>query len=171
MAVPSGAYSDTVDLLHGDIPLPQRHGDGAGMVTAAAEDIDSQIGHIYVTPIQVNPDPKNRPTRLLLKKINNYIASGRLLLDMAAAGEDNDLHAYGRSLLTQGLELLAKIAEQEITLTGCETIAGDVQQKPPSKLFIINQDPESLVEGFYRRTNGRGETFKQGVLPYGEASA
>lgn len=153
MPQPPDAYSATEDLLIGDIPLPMRHGDGSAAVTSAAEDIDSQLGHLYSTPIQVENDPVHRPTVLFLKKVNNLIASGRLILDMAAGGEDVELHQYGKSLLEEGLALLARLVSREIVLTGVAA-AEDNGTKPFTKAAIFNEDEESLVEGFYRNAGG-----------------
>lgn len=167
MTIPTGAYSDTDDLLHGDIRLPDRHGDGTGIVKSAAEDIDIQIGHIYVTPVTVNSDVKYNRTRVLLKKMNNYIASGRLILDMAAPAEDDQLHAYGLSLLREGQELLRQVRDGAIPLEGATVIDGD-DSAAPVRAIILNEDPSSLVESFYRRTNGQVGIFEQPALPYGE---
>lgn len=143
------AYSEVGDLLIGDIPLPARIGDGSKFVDMAADEIDSQVGHIYTTPIVIPDEPQYRPARLLLKKINNLIASGRIILDMAAGGEDNDLHAYGRSMLNEGLSLLASIVTGRIVLIGAPLLPGteDVDTGP----LIVNEDPESLVEAFYQQ--------------------
>lgn len=139
-------YSSKDDLLLGDIPLPPRFGDGTKFVQMATDEIDSQIGHIYVTPIDLEDLPVNRPARLLLKKINNFIASGRMILDMSLAGEDSELQAYGRSLLREGLDLLNKISTGKIELPAIKIEGGTVNDGP----MIFNEDPESLVEGFYQ---------------------
>lgn len=143
------AYSEPADLLKGDIPLPARYGDGTGFINIAADEIDAQLGHLYVTPIVILDTPENRPARLLLKKINNFLASGRLITDMAAAGEDRDLHAYGASLIREALKLLEQICDGKIQLTGAERIeTSATEYSGPS---VYNEDPESLVEGYYQR--------------------
>lgn len=147
MANVEGAYSAVEDLLIGDIPLAARHGNGSGMIKRAAGEIEGQIGHIYETPIVVDPLPKNRPTVLLLSKINNLIASGRLLMDQAAAEEDDANHAYGASLLREGVNLLNAISSGKIELVGADRLDGPDEKSGPS---IHNEDPESLVESFYR---------------------
>jgi hypothetical protein len=141
------AYSAVGDLLIGDIPLPPRFGDGTKFIDMATDEIDSQIGHIYVTPIELEDIPANRPARLLLKKINNFIASGRMILDMAMAGEDRELQAYGKSLLREGLDLLGKISSGKIELPAVLINPTPASDSGP---VVLNEDPESLVEGFYQ---------------------
>lgn len=144
------AYSTKEDLRIGDIRLPVRLGDGSSFVEDAADEIDAQIGHIYVTPITLPDIPANRPAILLLKKINNLIASGRLILDMAASAEDRTLHAYGYNMLKEGLSLLTMIQNRDIVLTAADQIDTDGDgEKSPTGPMIFNEDPESLVKGYY----------------------
>lgn len=148
------AYSAPSDLLVGDIPLPARHGNGTAMIAATADEMDSQFGHIYVTPVAIPDTPANRPARLLLKRINNLLASGRLVLDMAAGGEDRELHAYGASMVMEALGLLNKISSGEMALTGADRLEqtdGDSHWTGPT---IANEDPVSLVETFYESHQG-----------------
>jgi hypothetical protein len=143
-------YSTKADLRIGDLRLPTRMGDGTGFVEAAAEEIDAQLGHIYKTPLEIDPNvPSNRPAILLLKNMNNLIASGRLVLDLAASSEDDSLHAYGRSMLQEGLTLLRMIQQRDILLTGAEQIVSSEGDKNLTGPMILNEDPVSLVEGFY----------------------
>ena len=146
MANVVGAYSAVADLYKGDIPLQAQHGDGTQAIKAAADDIDAQIGHIYVTPIVLPEDAQYRPTRLLLKKINNLLASGRLMLDMTAAGEDDNLNAYGLSMLREGLKLLGQVQSGSIVLAGAPRL--DEGIGAPG-ILIHNEDAVSLVEQFY----------------------
>lgn len=145
------AYSTKDDLRIGDIRLPVRYGDGSSFVVSAAEEIDAQLGHIYVTPFVIDAQvAQNRPAILILKKINNLIASGRLIMDMAASQEDTTLHAYGWAMLKEGLELLKALQSRSILLTGSTLIDYDGDgQKTPTGPLIHNVDTESRVEGFY----------------------
>lgn len=159
------AYSTKEDLLIGDVPLAPRYGDGSKFVDLAADEIDAEIGHIYVTPVDLADTPGNRPARLLLKKINNFIASGRIVLDMSLAGEDTQLQSYGRSLLSEGVSLLQQISNGGIVLTGAELLPGtDDNPKGPS---VSNEDPASLVESFYDRTSGVHIFPPAPAAPYG----
>lgn len=166
MPVVSGAYSGVEDLLIGDIPLSARHGDGSQFIKNAAEEMDAQLGHIYVTPIVLPLDPKYRPTVLILKKINNFLASGRLLMDMAAAGEDYQTQAYARYLMKEATILLAAICDGKMVLNGIQLI--DNQEVRSDMASITNEDQFSLVEGFYRRF-ARGENITD-LAPYSETS-
>jgi hypothetical protein len=131
-------------------------GDGAKYVDGAAEEIDAALGGIYVTPISIDieANPEQRPAFLLLKKINWLLASGRLVLDLAAPGENADLHAYGRRMLDEGLALLGQVAAREIVLTGAELIPPPPgEEDSPTGPTIHNEDDVSLVESFYTRHN------------------
>lgn len=153
MAIVEGAYCGVEDLRHGDIAYPAYLGTKEARVKAAAEEIDIAIGHIYKTPIEI-PDtiePEHRPSFLTLKKINWLIASGRIVLDMAAAGERDNLHAYGHSMLKEGLGMLAALAGGEVKLPGVEVIdQPEGSADDFSGPHIYNEDPESLVESFYK---------------------
>ena len=150
-------YCTTTDLLKGDIPYPSRYGNGQAMVDLAAEQIDSMIGHIYVTPVSITvPPAENNPSKLLLKHINLLLASGRIITDMAAGGEDTDLHAYGERLLTEALNMIRKIQDGEIALTGATRIPSAQAASGPT---ISNEDAVSLVEDFY--TQFRPSTWRE----------
>lgn len=145
-------YCSPEDLLTGDVPLAGKYGNGTSFCHFAADEIDAQIGHIYETPIQLDDTPANRPARLLLKKINILLASGRIILDMAAGGEDDSLHSYGRSMVREGLDLLRLLSTEKIEIPGAVRIeTGEVPDGAPR---LVNDDPYSLVEGFYSRFGG-----------------
>lgn len=144
------AYCTKADLLTGDIPLAGKYGDGSSFVNFAADEIDGQIGHLYVTPVTYdNPsDPKAKPAQLLLKKINILLASGRIILDMAAGTEDNSLHAYGNSMLLEGINLLNMISSGKIRLATAVEIT-DTADDENTAISVTQDDPYSLVESFY----------------------
>jgi hypothetical protein len=162
-------YSETDDLLLGDIIL------GAGLdpqkfVDQAAEDIDAKLGWVYELPLKVLvPEGAPRPAdpddytklplheQLLLKGINNKLASGRLILAEAVAGEDNSLNAYGYFLVKEATDELTYLANGEVPLSAVRyvTVEGDVVDKVPT---IKNQDEESLLLGF-ENTVMRGEPW------------
>jgi len=149
------AYCAPADLLIGDIPLAGKYGNGTAFVQLAADEIDSQIGHIYITPIVFNESTpllvaKVRPAKLLLKKINTLLASGRILLDMAAGGEDDNLHAYGQSLVAEALVLLTKLMHRDIILTDAPLLP-DEELRENTAATIIQEDDYSLVGAFYDR--------------------
>ncbi len=157
------AYCAKTDLLTGDIPLAGKYGDGTAFVNLAADEIDGQIGHIYRTPVVFDESTQEkidrvRPAKLLLKKINTLLASGRIILDMAAGGEDRQLHAYGKSMLDEALMLLNMITSGKIQLTDAPVLTEDASN-PNTSVSIVQEDPYSLVESFY--------TSRQGISPIG----
>ena len=151
------AYSVVADLLTGDVPTPgylspQKY------IDDAADEIDSKIGFIYKTPVIITeenpvgtPNPVVRPVRLLLKRLNNFLASGRLIMAVSAAGEDDRLHAYGYSLVQDATLALMQISEGKLPLDGVERLDetdGEVSVTAP---LFYNEDLESNVSAFYDR--------------------
>jgi hypothetical protein len=166
------AYCAKEDLLTGDIPLAGKYGDGTSFVNFAADEIDAQIGHVYVTPIvYANPlDPKSKPAQLLLKKINILLASGRIILDMAAGSEDNNLHAYGNSMLREGINLLKMISSGQIDLYGATRVNAPDVVPDNTAVSVIQDDPYSLVESFYSSYSRPAWSFPPPapIEPYGD---
>jgi len=117
------------------------------MINYSADQIDGYIGHLYETPVVVPvPPAENRPAQLCLKTINICLASGQIILDMAAGGEDSELQAYGKSLVDRGWHMLEEIASGNIVLKGATKVAG-ITTGP----ILNNEDQESLVEAFYQQ--------------------
>lgn len=144
------AYSEVTDLLTGNIPTPgyltpQKY------VDDAADEIDSKIGFVYETPINVADDPDNpvvRPVRLLLKRINNFLASGRLLLAVTASDEDTSLHAYAKSLVDNAELALEAIFDGTILLEGATELNPQTEDSHRGPM-IANKDEFSAVDDFY----------------------
>ena len=154
------AYCTKDDLLTGDIPLAGKYGDGSAFVQLAADEIDATIGHIYVTPLMFDTTahPEQRPSQLMMKKINTLLASGRIVMDMAAGGEDDNLHAYGYSMWKEAWQLLQDIVTGKYQL---ETETGKIPSDTSNAntaVSIANEDGYSLVEAFY--------SARPGILPY-----
>lgn len=145
------AYSETTDLLTGNVPTPA-YLSPQKYVDDAADEIDSKIGFTYETPIDVtdsSSNPVSRPVRLLLKRINNFLASGRLLLAVDAGAETDRVHAYGLYLVKEAEESLYAICEGKVNLEGAELLPTD--QARVTAPLIKNVDEESNVESFYDR--------------------
>jgi len=144
------AYSAVSDLLTGNIPVsgpvdPDKY------VSDAADEIDSKIGHIYETPIDVTEGgPLSRPARLLLKRISNWLASGRLLMAAAAGSQKMELNAYANKLVSDATFALDQIASGDIILEGAPRRDGS-EEPSSTGPQIHNLDPESNVEAFYNR--------------------
>ncbi len=143
-------YSAVTDLLTGNIPTPQ-YLDPQKFVDDAADEIDSKIGFLYVTPIDVGSGTDvPRPAVLLLKRINNFLASGRLILAAAAGQEDSQLHAYGWSLIQEATAAVNQIASGDLPIDGAVKLdTGDAAAV--TAIIINNLDEESHVEAFYDR--------------------
>lgn len=157
-------YSATTDLLTGNIPVSGPV-DPAKFVADAADEIDSKIGHIYQTPIDVtDTSPVSRPARLLLKRISNFLASGRLIMAAAAASQKLEVNAYAERLVREATVALDQIASGDVPLIGATRAtdsSGDVSTTGPQ---ISNLDPESNVEAFYNRVaNPRYSYFTLGL--------
>lgn len=140
-------YSSKEDLLTGNIPLPG-YISADKFVQDASDEIDSQIGFRYETPLDVSDQsPLDRPARLLLKRINNFLASGRLLMTVTSAQEDKTLHAYALNLVKEAQAALAYIADGTIPLANAP-----VNPNAPAAentVGISNVDADSAVEAFY----------------------
>lgn len=145
------AYSTTNDLLTGEVPLPA-YLDPQKFVDDAADEIDSMIGFVYETPVDITEDPGNpvaRPVRLLLKRISNFLASGRLLMAVETGSEVERIHQYGLYLVTQATAALVEIKEGKVVLEGvpADTDESDAITAP----LQYNKDTESNVDAFYDR--------------------
>jgi hypothetical protein len=155
------AYSATTDLLNGNIPLPS-YVNTQKYVDDAADEIDSKIGFIYQTPIDVTTNSLvPRPARLLLKRINNFLATGRILMAVDAGGEEVQVHAYAASLIRDANAALDMIVSGDVIIEGAVRLdTGDAAQV--TAIIVNNLDPESNVEAFYDRIANPSY-----VYPYG----
>lgn len=141
------AYSVLGDLLTGNIPLALSV-DAQRYIDDASDEVDSIIGFRYNTPVDIiDPTPVARPACLLLKRIANFLASGRLIMAIAASSEDTSLNAYGKSLVDQALYCLKEIAEGEIVLPGA--IPSPDNTPMQSGPLHYNKDVSSNVDDFY----------------------
>ncbi|MFD5451674.1 hypothetical protein [Streptomyces sp. NPDC127100] len=143
------AYSTKDDLLLGQIPLPS-YLDPDTYISNAAEEIDAIIGMTYVTPVSIQETPQTRPTKLILKKVNNFLASGRIIMALDSGGEDTQLHSYGRYLVTQAEAIIKQIASGDVTLVGAQPINSGGNGNAP---VIVNGDAASIVDTFYDNFN------------------
>ena len=146
---PGSGYSAEGDLLLGNIPLPA-YASAEKYITDAQNEIDSVVGFIYETPLDVSESSAMvKPARLLIKRISNWLATGRIVLAIAAASERQELNAYGANLVKQAETLLQQIGNGEVVLEGAVTV--ESKAAPFAGPQIYNKDPESNVEAFYDR--------------------
>lgn len=138
-------YSEVGDLLLGDIPTPR---DSEKFVQDATDEINSKLGLRYVVPIVVDQTVSaNLVTVLLLKRINNHLASGRLVCAKAASGSQQEVHQYGMSLIREAEAALSQLMSGDMTLPGASfQSTDDVGQSGP---IVSNLDKQSNVESFY----------------------
>jgi hypothetical protein len=144
---PKEPYCEPTDLKLGQIPLPP-YMSAEAEIQDAADEIDSKIGYLYKTPIYL--PALGRPALLLLKRINSALASGRILLQVAAPEENSSVHSYGASLIREANAAIAAIASGDIVLDGADKLE-QAPPEPASVPIISNLDSESNVEAFYNR--------------------
>lgn len=137
------AYCTEDDLVIGDAVVPTGL-TKAKFIQDAADEIDSKIGYRYDTPV-AGTSP--RPVLLLLKRINAFLASGRLIMAADVAGQRSELHAYGASLVKEATDSLAAIAAGTVDLP--IAVNPDNQTSGQNMPLIANVDAVSQVESFY----------------------
>lgn len=152
------AYSEVSDLLLEDIELglavnTQR------FVDLAFEEIDSKIGWRYKLPLEATDgggdwETLPRHQMLLLKGINNKLASGELILSLDIAEEKPSLHAYGLYLVQQARAELMLLANGDVVLDAVPYAPAteDIPDRTPG---ITNEDSESLTLAFEHSVMGR----------------
>lgn len=136
-------YCTVNDLILGNIPIPA---DAQRYVDQAAEEIDSVIGFKYETPVVVENSAEGRPVTLLLKRLNFSLASGRLILALAAPGEDDQIQQYGKYLVDQVHATLKMIVSGEILLPGAPEVGGGSAKSTGPVAYF--EDDVSPVEQF-----------------------
>lgn len=145
----ASTYSTVSDLLKGDLPSPAYVSEQK-YVDDAANEIDSYVGYVYATPLDVTDSSTMlRPARLMIKRIASHLSTGRLILAIAVASEDDRLHAYGQKLVDESIEALKMIRDGELQLEGAETVGGVDVPVPATGPMIANLDQWSPVEAFY----------------------
>lgn len=139
------AYCETADLLLGNVV--SKPADQDRFVNDAADEIDSRIGFMYATPIVVGESAEQRPVKMLLKKINSWLASGRLIMALDAGGEDDQIHQYGLYLVSEAQKVLESITSGEIVLPGVDPASPDSTGIVTGPQYTTGDDA-SLVESF-----------------------
>jgi phage gp36-like protein len=144
----SSRYAEVDDLLVGDIIIQSQ--DAERFLQIAADEMDSVLGAIYELPL--NPEPLPGHIALRLKRCNAVLASGRLILAQAAASEDGSLHAYGRSLVREGVEMLESIRTGSMQLIGLTKVAPHGGEDGGNAPVVVVGDATSGVDAFYDAT-------------------
>lgn len=147
-------YCQTTDLLiASNFPMPvgfslQKY------VNDAADEIDIAIGRLYKTPVLLQGAEameKYATTLTFLQRLNAHLATGRIIMSIAAPGEDGQLNAYGWSLVQNAQQLLLEIKDGEIVLEGAPSNSNTTDDETVStpRMVVANLDSESGVEHFY----------------------
>jgi hypothetical protein len=136
-------YCELVDLDWGNIPAPPN---AEFWLLKGAEEIDGKIGFLYATPVILGLSTEQRPAKLLLKRINSWLAMGRAILSIAAGTEDDQLHQLGKYYVDEAGKALDAIVDGSVILPGVDpaTPSSDQQTGP----MITNVDAASAVEAF-----------------------
>lgn len=157
------AYSEEGDLLIGQIPLPA-YVIAQTYISNAAEEIDAIIGMTYVTPVSLQDAPESRASKLVLKKANNFLASGRIIMAVDAGGQDSELHKYGQYLVREAEKIVRAIAEGEFILVGATRLDGEMSSSAPT---IDNADAASIVDAYYDNFNRANYPFPRRSIRFG----
>lgn len=136
-------YSQVSDLLLGDLIISTTI-DRQRYVDDAASEIDSKIGHRYTTPLTL-ADLADHSRKLILK-INNHIATARLIMSTAVAAQDSSVNAYAEYLLSQAFSELAGIAMGSPSLDGATVADATFSNRGPS---ATGGDAFSAIDHFY----------------------
>jgi hypothetical protein len=133
------AYCNPGDLLIGDMEISSALS-RESYIRDAANEMDARLGFVYALPIVGIPTH----AQTLLKMINARLASGRLLMSIAAPSEDDSVHRYGTWLIKCAYDDLYAICNGQIVLTGATTVV----DSNPNSGSIYNHDEESAFDMF-----------------------
>lgn len=136
-------YSTKEDLLLGDLAVSARI-DKQRYVQDAADEIDGKIGLVYVVPVNLSAAPPY--VVALFKRLNNQLASGRLIVTLTASQESDTLHAYGERLINDSLKELETIRVGMVTLPGIPRV--DSTNDDSKAMQTSNSDEFSAVDTF-----------------------
>lgn len=153
------AYSEPSDLLFGSVPTVGQ--DLTAWIARADDEIDAEIGTLYVTPISFPSSSEARPGKLLIKKISSQLATGRAIMSMDAGSEENTLHQYGLYLIKEANAALRCIKSGEVVLPGVQMVSTEDLTSAPK---VYNVDQSSAVEDFF--SNFSGPNVNGQSVPY-----
>lgn len=126
-------------------------------VDDAADEIDSVVGVRYTTPLNISilTSPPGtgsfvltRPSALIIKRVSRMLSTGRLLMGVHAASEEDGIHEYGKALVNEALAWLVQIRNGEVQLDGAEPVLDANVAAGP---VTVNYDATSGVDAFYDR--------------------
>lgn len=166
------SYSQIIDLQVGNVPT--NNVDVQHYIDLAAEEIDSRIGFRYQTPVDVSGSSTVlRAAQLLLKRLNNQIATGRILLATFTATENQELNAYGARLVNEAQAAIEMIVLGQLSLPGAFLTDGETKEPLPgvdgtqpttAPLLGEYDNSGSGTDLFYNGLSGH--SFVQYPVPY-----
>lgn len=137
--------ADVTPLL-GDWTMP-RDQTMDSWVIRAADEMDGIIGQRYKLPLEIDDViPDHRADYLLLKRINEFLAAGRLLLGAAGGGQEGSTNAYATYLVNEATKELARISAGRTLLEAGEELE---LAAPTVGVMALNRDESSFVDQFY----------------------
>ena len=141
----ASVYGDITDLDVGDISVlddtKTRH------VNNAADEIDSRLGFMYQTPFTVSNT--SDAGWKLIQRLARFVASGRLLMEIAQASENQMVQAYAKRLLDDAEAAFALILEGKVNLSPATPSDPGSSVDNQNAVTVTNLDPYSQVEAFY----------------------
>src|SRR5690349_21365167 len=117
-------------------------------VERAADDIDGMLGVKYRVPIRP-VGSQQRQVLSLLRTINNWLASGRLIEELTASSQTVEIHAYANNLIRQAIDVINSILRGDILLPGVDPPEGEIEDGVQTGPFILNVDSESQTNLYY----------------------
>lgn len=117
--------------------------------------MDSWIGQRYVVPVDPK-GPHQHAVKSLLRTVNSWLASGRLIEELTASTQTVEIHAYANKLIAEAIATLRAIASGEIVLHGCPLLGEDEEGSGVTQAsgpVVVNVDPQSPTNYFYREIN------------------
>ena len=141
-------YCEPDDLILGQLSedIPRWIGsDYNKQIELAAEEIDLMVGRVYRLPLTL---VEGTIDYLLMKKLNRFIATGRILMAASSANETSNVHKYAAYLLAQGNAALEAIVNGTLELVDQEK-TDDSLQDYDSGPSIFLSDKDSFIRDFY----------------------
>lgn len=128
------------------------------MAETASNEVDSNIGVRYVTPVVVSPvDPETRAAAYWLQNVTALVAAARLMLSTAAPGSQDTANQYGQYLLRNAQQLMQDVVSGKVDLPGAEEISSN--DSTIQGATILNGDRYSQVDLYY------DNFMPDGILP------
>ncbi|AKJ71701.1 hypothetical protein TIN2_11 [Tsukamurella phage TIN2] len=127
------------------------------LAETASNEVDSNIGVRYQTPIQVSAvDPETRAAAYWLQNVSAMVAAARFMLSVAAPGSQDSANGYGRYLLSSAQKLMNDVISGKVDLNGAIELTPLGEVQAPT---IINGDAYSQVDLYYENM------MPEGIMP------